>query len=164
MMPFVVTLATLFIGRGLALRVTQTRALNLPPAFLAIGQARLVGVPFPVLLLASVLLAGQLVLSLTPFGRQLYALGNNPEAARRAGLPAARLLAAVYVISGFCAALAGIVSVARLGTVSPTFGYQREFAAVAAAVLGGTSLFGGRGTVLPGACSAPCSSSRSRPA
>ena len=151
MMPFVVTLATLFVGRGLALHVTQTRALNLPPEFLAIGHSTVLGVPFPVLLLAAVLGTGQLVLSRTPFGRQLYALGNNPDAARKAGLPTTRLLAAVYIISGLCAALAGIVSVAQLGAVSPTFGSQREFAAVAAAVLGGTSLFGGRGTVLPGA-------------
>jgi ribose transport system permease protein len=151
LMPFVVTLATLFIGRGLALHVTETRALNLPPSFVAIGQSALLGVPFPVLLLVLVLAAGQGVLSLTPFGRQIYAFGNNPDAARKAGLPTTGLLAGVYLISGFCAALAGIVSVAQLGAVSPTFGSQREFAAVAAAVLGGTSLFGGRGTVLPGA-------------
>jgi ribose transport system permease protein len=151
MMPFIVTLATLFIGRGVALHVTETRALNLPPAFVTIGHASVLGIPFPVLLLAAVLVAGQFVLARTPFGRQLYAMGNNPDAARKAGLPTARLLAAVYLISGFCAALAGIVSVAQLGSVSPTFGAKREFDAVAAAVLGGTSLFGGRGTVLPGA-------------
>jgi len=151
MMPFVVTLATLFVGRGLALHITETRALNLPPSFLAIGQSTVAGVPFPVLLLAAVLIVGQLLLSRTPFGRQLYALGNNPDAARKAGLPTTRLLAVVYLISGLCAALGGIVSVAQLGAVSPTFGNQREFAAIAAAVLGGTSLFGGRGSVLPGA-------------
>jgi ribose transport system permease protein len=151
LMPFVVTLATLFIGRGLALHVTETRALNLPPSFVAIGQSTVLGVPFPVLLLVAVLAAGQGVLSFTPFGRQIYAFGNNPDAARKAGLPTTGLLTGVYLISGFCAALAGIVSVAQLGAVSPTFGSQREFAAVAAAVLGGTSLFGGRGTVLPGA-------------
>jgi ribose transport system permease protein len=151
LMPFVVTLATLFIGRGLALHVTETRALNLPPSFVAIGQSTVLGIPFPVLLLGAVLAAGQGVLSFTPFGRQIYAFGNNPDAARKAGLPTTGLLVGVYLISGFCAALAGIVSVAQLGAVPPTFGSQREFAAVAAAVLGGTSLFGGRGTVLPGA-------------
>jgi ribose transport system permease protein len=150
LMPFLVTLATLFVGRGLALRVTQTRALNLPEAFLAIGSARFAGVPVPVLLSVLVVFIAQAVLARTPFGRQVYALGDNPDGARKAGLPAERLLAAVYVISGLCAALGGIVSVAQLGAVSPTFGSQREFAAIAAAAIGGTSLFGGRGSVFPG--------------
>jgi ribose transport system permease protein len=151
LMPFMVTLATLFVGRGLALRVTQTRALNLPDEFLAIGSARVLGIPAPVLLSMLVVLIAQAVLARTPFGRQVYALGDNPEGARKAGLRADQLLASVYVISGLCAALGGIVSVAQLGAVSPTFGTQREFAAIAAAVVGGTSLFGGRGTVFPGA-------------
>jgi ribose transport system permease protein len=150
MLPFIVTLGTLYIGRGVALQITQTRALNLPPEFLAIGHSRVCGVPFPVLLLAVTVAGAHLLLTHTPFGRQLYALGNSPEAARKAGLRTERLTAAVYLVSAACAALAGVVSVAQLGAVSPTFGWQREFAAVAAAVLGGTSLFGGRGSVLPG--------------
>jgi ribose/xylose/arabinose/galactoside ABC-type transport system permease subunit len=72
------------------------------------------------------------------------------HAARKAGIRTSRIQFAVYVISGFCAALGGLVSIAQLGAVSPSFGNQREFAAIAAAVLGGTSLFGGRGAVLPG--------------
>ena len=150
MLPFVVTLGTLFIGRGVALQITQTRALNLPPEFRSIGLANVLGVPFPVLLLGATVGVAHVVLTQTPFGRQLYALGNSPDAARKAGLRTTRLVAAVYLASAGCAALAGIVSVAQLGAVSPTFGWQREFAAVAAAVLGGTSLFGGRGSVLPG--------------
>jgi ribose transport system permease protein len=150
LMPFVVTLATLYIGRGFGLWVTETRAMNLPDAFLAIGQSRLFGVPFPVALLAVVVVSAHLVLTHTPFGRQLYALGNDADAARKAGINTERLRATVYVLSGLCAAIGGIVSVAQLGAVSPTFGSQREFAAIAAAVLGGTSLFGGRGKVLPG--------------
>ncbi|HYO83175.1 MAG TPA: hypothetical protein VES20_17345, partial [Bryobacteraceae bacterium] len=67
-----------------------------------------------------------------------------------AGIPADRRILSVYVVSGFAAALGGLISVAQLGAVSPTFGYQREFGAIAAAVLGGTSLFGGRGQVFPG--------------
>ena len=72
------------------------------------------------------------------------------EAARKAGLNTGFIIASVYVISGFCAALGGIVALAQLGAVSPTFGSSKEFGAIAAAVLGGTSLFGGRGKVLPG--------------
>lgn len=150
MLPFVVTLATLYIGRGAGRWITQTRAMNLPEGFLAIGQAKLLGVPVPVVLLAAVAAAGHVLLAHTPFGRQLYALGADPEAARKAGVRVDRLRFAVYAISGLCAAVGGIVSVAQLGAVSPTFGYQREFAAIAAAVVGGTSLFGGRGKVLPG--------------
>jgi ribose transport system permease protein len=147
---FVVTLATLYVGRGLGLFVTETRALNLPDSILAVGSARPLGVPVPALVLALVLAAAHLVLTRTPFGRHVYAVGHDAAAARRAGLPAGRVLFAVYVISGTLASLGGAVAVAQLGAVSPTFGREREFAAVAAAVLGGVSLFGGRGAVLPG--------------
>jgi len=150
MLPFVVTLATLFIGRGIALEITQTRAMNLPASFLAIGHSTILGLPVPIWMLLLTVGIGQCVLSHTPFGRQLYALGDSPERARKAGLRTTRLIFAVYLISGLCAALGGIVSVAQLGAVSPTFGAQREFAAIAAAVLGGSSLTGGRGGVFPG--------------
>jgi ribose transport system permease protein len=147
---FIVTLATLYLGRGFALWITQTRAMNLPDSFLLIGTTRLVGVPLPLLLLAGILLIAHLVLMRTPFGRQIYAVGQNAEAARKAGINTRRILASVYVISGFCAAVGGIVSLAQLGAVSPTFGTNKEFSAIAAAVLGGASLFGGRGKVFPG--------------
>ena len=147
---FIVTLATLYLGRGFALWLTQTRAMNLPDSFLLLGTTRLAGVPLPVLILAGILLVAHLVLTRTPFGRQIYAVGQNAEAARKAGLNTGRILASVYVISGFCAAVGGIVSLAQLGAVSPTFGTNKEFSAIAAAVLGGTSLFGGRGQVFPG--------------
>ncbi len=148
--PFIVTLATLYFGRGLGLWLTETRAMNLPEAILRIGSARIAGIPFPVLMLGIVVLAAHLVLTRTSFGRQIYAMGNDADAARKAGIRTNRIQFAVYVISGFCAALGGLVSIAQLGAVSPSFGNQREFAAIAAAVLGGTSLFGGRGSVLPG--------------
>jgi len=147
---FVVTLATLYVGRGLGLWITETRALNLPESLLQVGSARPLGVPVPVVVLALVLLAAHVVLARTPFGRHVYAVGHDPAAARRAGLPVGRILFAVYVISGTLASLGGAVAIAQLGAVSPTFGREREFAAVAAAVLGGVSLFGGRGSVLPG--------------
>jgi ribose transport system permease protein len=149
-MPFIVTLATLYLGRGLALWITQTRAMNLPESFLWLGTTRMVGIPMPIILVALTVGAAHFVLSHTPFGRQLYAVGHSLEMARKAGLNTGRIVAAVYIISGFCAALGGILSLAQLGAVSPTFGNQKEFAAIAAAVLGGTSLFGGRGQVFPG--------------
>jgi len=149
-MAFIVTLATLYLGRGLALWITQTRAMNLPESFLLLGTTRVAGVPAPILVLALVLAAAHFVLTRTPFGRQIYAVGSNVEMARKAGLNTRAILASVYLISGFCAALGGIVALSQLGAVSPTFGNQKEFAAIAAAVLGGTSLFGGRGQVFPG--------------
>lgn len=149
-LPFIVTLSTLYAGRGLALYITGTRAMNLPEELLRLGAGKLAGIPAPIWILAATAAAAQLVLMRTAFGRQVYALGNNVEAARKAGINAGRITVAVYVISGFCAALGGLVAVAQLGAVSPTFGNQREFAAIAAAVLGGTSLFGGRGNVFPG--------------
>ncbi len=147
---FIVTLGTLYLGRGFGLWMTETRAMNLPESLLQIGAARTLGAPVPILVFLFVLALAHVVLTQTPFGRQIYATGNDRETARSAGINTKRILFLVYVISGLCAAVGGLVSVAQLGAVSPTFGNQREFAAVAAAVLGGTSLFGGRGNVFPG--------------
>jgi ribose transport system permease protein len=147
---FIVTLAMLFIGRGLGLLITKTRAMNLPDNFLQLGSAQILGVPLPVWLFGVIVLIAHLVLTRTPFGRQLFAVGHDPEAARKAGIRSNRILVIVYLISGLCAALAAMVTLGQLGAVSPKFGEQKEFAAIADAVLGGTSLFGGRGNVLPG--------------
>lgn len=147
---FIVTLSTLFIGRGIGLRITETRALNLPESFLEIGSARLIGVPLPAWIFGVVLILGHLVLTRTPVGRQIFAVGQDVEMARKAGIRTSRILCMVYLISGLCAAIAAMVTLGQLGTVSPKFGEQKEFAAIAAAVLGGTSLFGGRGNILPG--------------
>ena len=149
-LAFIATLGTLYVGRGFGLWLTQTRAMNLPDSFLALGTAKIVGVPLPLVVSAVVVALAHVTLTRTPFGRQIYAVGNNLEAAKKAGLNTRRLLAAVYVLSGLCAALGGILSLAQLGAVSPTFGTNREFTAIAAAVLGGTSLFGGRGGVFSG--------------
>jgi ribose transport system permease protein len=147
---FIATLAALYLWRGLGLWITRTRAMNLPESLLQLGTARPLGIPAPVIVFCAVLTSAHLVLTRTPFGRQIYAIGHDSEAADMAGIPACRVVAIVYMLSGLCAALGGLVSVAQLGAVSPTFGNQREFAAIAAAVLGGTSLFGGRGRVFPG--------------
>jgi len=149
--PFIVTLAMLFIGRGISLWITRTRAMNLPEVYLDIGSARFLGIAFPAWLFAFLLVLGHLVVTRTPFGRQIFAVGYDPEGAHKAGVPTTLILSAVYLISAVCAAAAAIVSLGQLGAVSPKFGEQKEFAAIAAAVLGGTSLFGGRGSVLPGA-------------
>ncbi len=150
LLAFIATLATLYAGRGVGLFITETRAMNLPENLLRLATGRLLGVPLPVWILAAVVFAAHMVLTRTPFGRQVYALGNDAEAAAKAGIDTRAVLFRVYVVAGSCAALGGLVAVAQLGAVSPTFGNQREFAAIAAAVLGGASLFGGRGQVFPG--------------
>ncbi len=150
LIPFVVTLATLYLGRGFALWITETRAMNLPDAFITLGSSRIAGLPTPVLVFAGVVLVAHVALRHTPFGRQVCAIGHDLSAARKAGVATGRILAGVYVISGCCAAIGAIVALSQLGAVSPRFGLQKEFSAIAAAVLGGTSLFGGRGNVFPG--------------
>jgi ribose transport system permease protein len=151
MQPFIATLATLFLGRGLALLITETRSLNLPEGLVLFGTRKILFVPLPILTMVLVMLAIHLILSRTSLGRQIYAIGGSVTAARKAGINTRLVLASTYVISGVCAAIGGMVTLALLGTVSQTFGAQREFAAVSAAVLGGISLFGGRGKVFPGA-------------
>ena len=150
LVAFIATLATLYIGRGTGRWITQTRAMNLPDSFLALGSAKWFGIPLPLWITGGVILLAQLALSCMPFGRQIYALGNNLEGAKKAGLRTTHLLSAVYVLCGFCAGLGGILALAQLGAVSPKFGELYEFDAITAAVLGGTSLFGGRGKVFPG--------------
>jgi ribose transport system permease protein len=149
-MAFIVTLATRFFGRGLGLQITETRAMNLPDSFYELGASRIAGVPMPILIFAGVVIMAHLILTRTPFGRQIYAVGNDIEVARKAGINTRWVLFAVYVICGFCAAIAGIVALSQAPAVSPSFGNNREFMAIAAAVLGGTSLFGGKGKVFPG--------------
>jgi ribose transport system permease protein len=150
-MAFIVTLGTFYIGRGLGLWITETRAMNLPEGVTRLGSARVIGVPFPIVAAVCILAVAHVVLTRTPFGRQLYAVGCDAEAAKKAGIRAGVILSAAYVICAVCAVAGGFVSLAQLGSVSPTFGTGREFDAIAAAVLGGTSLFGGRGNVFPGA-------------
>ena len=148
MAPFIVTLATLFVTRGLGLWITETRAVNLPDAFRQLATARIAGVPSPVLITLLVLAVAHLVLTHTAFGRQLYAVGHDRAAAEKAGVPVARLMLGVYVICGACAAVGGMITLAQLAAVSPRLGQGRELDVIAAAVLGGTSLFGGRGGVV----------------
>lgn len=148
--PFVVTLGTLYIGRGAALWLTETRAINLPPDFLAVGTEKLVGIPLPVLVVLAVVGCSQVMLSYTSWGKHVLAVGYDRAAAEKAGVRTQTILLTVYLVSGVCAGLGALLALAQLGTVSPTFGLNREFTAIAAAVIGGTSLFGGRGSVFPG--------------
>lgn len=148
--PFIITLAAMGIFRGYALGVSQSREANYPPGLAELGNSAVLGIPLPILIFALVVLVSHLVLTRTQYGRQLYAVGHDPVAAARAGIRTQRLLISVYVICGALAGLAAFVGVIQLGTVVPSFGTGDEFDAIAAAVLGGASLFGGRGSVFPG--------------
>jgi len=149
--PFIVTLAMLFVARGFGLWFTRTRAMNMPEAVTHLGASKLLGIPVPILAAAFVCVAAHVVLTRTPFGRRVHAVGQDPEVARRAGVGVEWVLFSAYAVCGLCAAASGLVSLTQTGAVSPSFGEGKEFAAITAAVLGGTSLFGGRGSVLPGA-------------
>jgi ribose transport system permease protein len=149
--PFIVTLGTLALMRGLALSITQSADVTFPASITDLGSHRLFGlVPLPIVIFAAVLLVAWIILTRTTFGRQIYAVGNDVEGAKKAGINTLLILGSVYVICGVCAALGGLVSVAQFGVANAGFGQNEEFNAIAVAVLGGTSLFGGRGSVFPG--------------
>jgi ribose transport system permease protein len=148
--PFVVTLSTLITGRGLGLAITQSRSINLPNSLFELSSLRPLGISIAIYTFLLVVLLAFLLLRFTPLGRHIYAVGNDATAATKAGLNVGRTMAAVYLISGFCAALAAFISIAQLGIVNPSFGQGEELDAISAAVLGGASLFGGVGTVFPG--------------
>jgi ribose/xylose/arabinose/galactoside ABC-type transport system permease subunit len=143
--PFLVTLATLVAGHGLVTAITESYGIEYPGSFLRFGATAIVGVPIPVVVFALVVAAAHIVLTRTPFGRQIYAIGNDLEAAKKAGIDTGRLVFSVYVICGVCASLAGVMLIALVGRLNQTFGVGREFDVITAAVLGGTSLFGGVG-------------------
>jgi ribose transport system permease protein len=144
---FIVTLATLFIGRGLALWVTETRMVFYKDQVLSLARVEFLGVPWAIWVFAIVFAVAWIVLNHTPFGRQVYAVGENPDAAAKAGINVPLVLTTVYAVSGACAGIAGFVSITQVGAAASSFAMEKEFAAVAASVLGGVSLFGGRGGV-----------------
>jgi ribose transport system permease protein len=149
LVPFVATLATLTVGRGIGLLLTESRQFILPPD-MAYASGDIFGIPVPVAVFAIVVAVAVVFLRYSPMGRQIYAMGNGLEAAKKAGLNVVRLTGSVYVISGFCAAIAGVIAISQQGSVTAGIGEGTEFRAIAAAVLGGTSLFGGVGAVFPG--------------
>ena len=147
--PFVVTLAMLTICRGLAFIVTGGRSIgNLPAGFAVLGRERVLGLPIPVIVMIAVFAAGWFVLARMTFGRYIYALGGNPEATYLAGVNTKRVTLLVYVLNGLLVGLAGVVLASRLGAGVPNAGLQYELDVIAAVVVGGTSLNGGRGSVI----------------
>lgn len=146
---FIVTLAGLSAVRGCALVLTGGFSVLIPPGlFLTIGRGTLAGVPYPALLGVLVAVLGYVTLNTTVYGRRVVAVGANAEAARRVGMPARGTVCSVYVLSGIASALAALVIAARLGSGSSNAAVGVELDVIAAVVLGGTSLGGGRGTIV----------------
>jgi ribose transport system permease protein len=146
--PFIVTLGTLGIVRGLALVVSdgQTET-GLPPVIGTLGSGTVAGIPVPVLVVAVLALALGAMLGGTQWGRWIYAVGGNPEAGRRAGLPVDRILLSVYALCGLLAGIAGILVAGRTDAASPLAGQLLELDAITAVIIGGASFLGGRGHV-----------------
>ncbi|HEY6886623.1 MAG TPA: ABC transporter permease [Solirubrobacter sp.] len=149
MNPFIVTLGTLGIARGLALVITdgETRT-GLPPIISTLGSDTVFGIPIPVLLVAALALVVGTVLGRTQWGRWIYAVGGNPEAARRAGIPADGVLLSVYALCGLLAGIAGILVAGRTDSASPQAGQLLELDSITAVIIGGVSFLGGRGRVV----------------
>ncbi|ROS01651.1 ribose ABC transporter membrane protein [Sinobacterium caligoides] len=151
--PFIATLATMTLLRGATLVYSDGRPISLgsgasAEAFSYIGGGYIAGIPVPIIIAAVVFIVAWYLLNHTRLGRYIYALGGNEAATRLSGISVDRVKIAVYAISGVAAALAGMLVTSRLYSAQPTAGASYELDAIAAVVLGGTSLAGGRGKII----------------
>jgi len=146
--PLIMTLATLALFRGIAEGVSQARSVRgYPDWFFQMGQGEVFGVPTQLWFLLIAIVVFWIVLAKTTFGRSLYAIGHNEEAARFSGIPVDRIKLIIYSISGAMAGFAGYIFVSRVSTTRSDMGTGLELDVIAAVVLGGTSIFGGIGTI-----------------
>jgi ribose transport system permease protein len=148
MNPFIVTLGMLSIVRGAALVISDAQtATGMPDAVQSMGTGLIGPLPAPAVLVAGIALAAWVMLTRTQWGRWIYAVGGDPDAARRVGIPVDRVLFSVYVLCGLCAGVAAILVAGRTNAGSPTAGQLLELDSITAVVIGGASFFGGRGSV-----------------
>lgn len=151
--PFIATLAIMILLRGATLVFTSGRpiavqaASGVSPIFRWIGTGNIFGIPVPIIIMAIVFIICYFILNYTQFGRHIYAVGGNEEASLLSGINTDRVKTIAYLISGVLAAVAGIIVTSRLSSAQPTAGDGYELDAIAAVVLGGTSLVGGQGTI-----------------
>ncbi len=148
--PFIMTLAMLVIARGITMTYSSGQPIPLGEAAAGvawIGTGALLGIPVPLWLLVGIAAVAAFVLKHTPFGRSVYAVGDNIEAARLSGIRTKRTIFLVYVISGVCSAVSALIIMSRLTAGEPSQGTGLELDAIAIAVIGGTSLFGGEGSI-----------------
>lgn len=143
---FIATLAMMAIARGGTLVYTGGRPITgLPSSFGFLGRGYLGNIPFPIILMSVIFFLAYILLKLTRFGRYVYATGGNINAARASGIKVDKVVISTFAISGFLSGLTGLVLASRLNSAQPTAGMGYELDAIAAVVLGGTSLFGGEG-------------------
>ena len=146
--PFIVTLGTMSIARGAALLYTEGRPVSgFGPGFRSLATGRIGFVPAPVILMAAVYLVAHFVLTRTTFGRYVYAIGGNEEATRLSGVHVGFHKTMIYGVSGLTSAVAAVILTARLNSAQPIAGIMYELDAIAATVIGGTSLMGGEGAI-----------------
>lgn len=146
--PFIVTLGMMTIARGLALVWSDGRPVtNLSPAFNYIGGGDLLHIPVPILLFVLVIIVSAVILNYTRIGRYIYAVGGNENAARASGIRVSGVKLFAYIMCSGLAGLAGIILASRITTGQPNAGIAYELDAIAAVVIGGTSLLGGRGSI-----------------
>jgi ribose transport system permease protein len=146
--PFIITLATLSIARGLALRLSGGQPKRgVPDAVHSIGGSSWEWIPYSAFLVGGIAILAAVALSRLVWGRWIYAVGGNPDAARRTGIPVRAVLVSAYVCCGLLAGVAAIVTSGRLNAGSPTSGNLAELDSIAAVIIGGASFLGGRGTV-----------------
>jgi ribose transport system permease protein len=153
--PFIATLGMLMVARGVALTITNANAWPAPDAFGNLGNnaifdlgSKFPGIPYPVLIMIAVAFIFSFILGKTRIGRYIYAVGSNEEAARLSGIKVNQVKIVAYIISGLLAGLVGIILASRMVTSQPNSADGYELYAIASAVIGGTSLMGGVGTVL----------------
>ena len=153
--PFIATLGMLGIARGIVLVITDANTIQgLPEGFQTLANGSILGIPNLLIIFVAITAIAWFVLNRTVFGRYVYSVGSNPEAARLAGVPVALVTASVYAISGLLAAVGGVLLTSRLGAGVPTAGTGFELQAIAACVIGGASLSGARGSAIGAACGA----------
>jgi ribose transport system permease protein len=146
--PFIATLAMFSSARGLALLMSDNTPIAITNSTISdLGTKKIIGVPMPVYVFALVAIVAWVVLNRTAFGRHVVAVGGNAEAARASGIRVQRVTLAVYMISGLCVGIGAILLTGRLGSASPVVGNLYELDAIAAAVIGGTALSGGKGGI-----------------
>jgi rhamnose transport system permease protein len=147
--PLIATLATLALYRGLAEGISQARSVRgYPDWFYTLGQGEFLGVPVQLWIFAIVAVIAAVILGLSTFGRATYAIGSNAVASRFSGLSVDRALLLIYTASGLVAGLAAVIFVSRVSTTRSDMGTGLELDVITAVVLGGTSIFGGRGTII----------------
>lgn len=147
--PFVSTLGAMYLIRGLTLIIAKGQAIwGLPSTFVSIGTGYFWGIPIPVIITTFIYIAGHILLKYFSFGRYTFAIGGDEEAARLCGVAVKRVKMLNYALCGLLSSVAGVILAGRLGSAQPSVGMGYELIAIASTVIGGTSLVGGRGTII----------------